>query len=363
MLPMQATMPDSIPMPDPQRSFLRRAHAAMRDDWSGSTGSAPAVPTLPGLPKFHQASLLVVGDVMMDEYISGPVRDGLQEPSLRVLRADEEMAVPGGAGTVLRCLTALGAAVAFVSLVGDDQTGSDLTGLVGSQPGVEPWLLVEGGRITTRKTRYMADGQQILRVDREIREDIQDRLSDRLLRIARDAMAATSITVLADYGNGLLSGPVISGISLAARAAGRPLVVAPSLGRSVLFAGADIIVPGRRELSHATGLACETPEQVEIAAAELRARFGHRAVMALRQDGGLTLADESGTRTLGTIAGEKARLSGVTEAVVATVSAALAAGCAIERAAELGNIAAGLTATRLRPTTVPQPAELAAAIA
>ena len=73
--------------------------------------------------------------------------------------------MPGGAGNVMRNLTALGAAVAFVSVVGDDQAGSDLTGLIGGQSNVEPWLLVEGGRPTTVKTRYIALGQQLLRAD------------------------------------------------------------------------------------------------------------------------------------------------------------------------------------------------------
>ena len=79
----------------------------------------------------------------------------------RCSRSQRELALPGGAGNVVRNLGALGAAVAFVSVVGDDQAGSDLTGLIGGQPGVEPWLLVQGGRATTVKTRFVAHGQQI----------------------------------------------------------------------------------------------------------------------------------------------------------------------------------------------------------
>ena len=80
--------------------------------------------------------------------------------------------MPGGAGNVVRNLTALGAAVAFISMVGDDAAGADLTGLIGGQPNVEPWLLVQGGRITTLKTRYLSAGQQL--AARRPRGDVAD---------------------------------------------------------------------------------------------------------------------------------------------------------------------------------------------
>ena len=102
--------------------------------------------------------MLVVGDVMLDRYIYGQVHRISPEAPVPILSIEREVALPGGAGNVVRNLTALGAAVAFISVVGDDQAGSDLTGLIGGQPGVEPWLLVQGGRTTTVKTRYLAAG-------------------------------------------------------------------------------------------------------------------------------------------------------------------------------------------------------------
>ena len=91
-------------------------------------------------------SVLVVGDVMLDRYVYGQVERISPEAPVPILTIDRELAMPGGAGNVVRNLTALGAAVAFISVVGDDQAGSDLTGLIGGQPNVEPWLLVQGGR-------------------------------------------------------------------------------------------------------------------------------------------------------------------------------------------------------------------------
>ena len=112
-------------------------------------------------------NVLVIGDVMLDRYTYGEVTRISLEAPVPILAIEREVALPGGAGNVVRNLTALGAATAFISVVGDDQAGSELTGLIGGQPNVEPWLLVQGSRTTTLKTRLIAAGQQLLRADRE----------------------------------------------------------------------------------------------------------------------------------------------------------------------------------------------------
>src|ERR1700722_7590751 len=153
-----------------------------------------------------RTSALVIGDVMLDRYVYGEVERISPEAPVPILAIEREIAIAGGAGNLVRNLTALGAAVAFISVVGDDQAGSDLTALIGGQPNIEPWLLVQGGRITTLKTRYLSAGKQLLRADREETSPGQPRRAERLLRIARNAMAATWITVLSDYQKGLMTG-------------------------------------------------------------------------------------------------------------------------------------------------------------
>ena len=152
--------------------------------------------------RLARTSVTVIGDVMLDRFIYGAVERVSPEAPIPILRVERETAMPGGAGNVVRNLTALGAAVAFVSVVGDDQAGSDLTGLVGGQPGIEPWMLIEGARTTTVKTRFVSQGQQLLRADREQSVPIGQKLAERMLRIAGDTLAATSVTVLSDYAKG-----------------------------------------------------------------------------------------------------------------------------------------------------------------
>src|SRR6202012_2797806 len=129
--------------------------------------------------RLAHTSVLVIGDVMLDRYTYGEVTRISLEAPVPILAIEREVALPGGAGNVVRNLTALGAATAFISIVGDDQAGSDLTGLVGGQLNVEPWLLVQSGRTTTVKTRLMAAGQQLLRTDREDLDPIQPKLAER----------------------------------------------------------------------------------------------------------------------------------------------------------------------------------------
>src|SRR4051812_18559588 len=198
--------------------------------------------------RLARTSVMVIGDLMLDRYVYGTVERISPEAPVPILRVERETAMPGGAGNVVRNLTALGAAVAFVSVVGDDQAGSDLTGLIGGQPGGEPWLLVEGARATTGKTRFVSQGPQLLRAGREQTQPIGAKLAERMLRIANDTLAATSVAVLSDYAKGVLAGDIPAQLIAAARAAGRRVVVDPKGADFARYAGADIITPNRREL-------------------------------------------------------------------------------------------------------------------
>jgi D-beta-D-heptose 7-phosphate kinase/D-beta-D-heptose 1-phosphate adenosyltransferase len=246
--------------------------------------------------QLRRASVLVVGDAMLDRYVYGRVQRVSPEAPVPVVAVEREVAMPGGAGNVVRNLTALGAAVAFVSVVGDDQAGSDLTGLIGGQPGVEPWLLVQGGRATTTKTRFIAAGQQLLRADHEQPAPIHARLAERMVRIAADAVAATTVMVLSDYQKGVLAGDTAQRLIAAARAAGRRVVVDPKGTDYARYAGADLVTPNRAELAMATGLPVENEEGVVEAARALREAHGFGAVLVTRSEDGMTLVDADSVR-------------------------------------------------------------------
>jgi D-beta-D-heptose 7-phosphate kinase/D-beta-D-heptose 1-phosphate adenosyltransferase len=292
--------------------------------------------------RLARTSVLVVGDAMLDRYIYGTVERVSREAPVPVLAVDREVAVPGGAGNVVRNLGALGVAVAFVSVVGDDQTGSDLTGLIGSQPGVEPWLLVQGSRTTTRKTRFMAHGQQLLRTDREDTSPIHAKLAERMLRIVRDAMAATSVTILSDYGKGVLAGDIPAQIIAAARTTGRPVVVDMRGIEYGRYAGADVILPSHYDLQLFTGTPLNTDAAIVTAAANLRTLHGFGAVLVNRAEDGMTLVDESGALHMRGEATEIVDVSGAGDTAVAALAAAMAAGLDLAIAARVAMTASSV---------------------
>jgi D-beta-D-heptose 7-phosphate kinase/D-beta-D-heptose 1-phosphate adenosyltransferase len=312
--------------------------------------------------RLAQARVLVVGDAMLDRYVFGQVDRVSPEAPVPVLSIDNELSEPGGAGNVVHNLCALGASVAFVSVVGDDQAGSELTGLIGGQREVEPWLLVQGGRVTTVKTRFVASGhrrggQHLLRVDREDRRPIHPKLAERLQRIAREAMAATSITVLSDYRKGVLSGDVPRVLIAAAKAAGRRVIADLRAGDWAAYAGADVIVPHARDVvgddgdMSGLGAACQA----------LRAAHGIGAVLVKCGEAGFLLVDGSGEAQLPLVPADPVDLSGAGDAALAVLAAGMAAGADVRLASQLAAMAAGIVGG-VPGSAVARPAQLLDAI-
>ncbi len=303
------------------------------------------------IDRLVRARILVVGDAMLDRYIFGRVRRMSPEAPVPVLTMATELDEPGGAGNVVHNLCALGAAVAFVSVVGDDAAGAELTGLIGGQPGVEPWLLVQGGRVTTVKTRYVAEGsrqggQQLLRTDREDTRPIHPKLAERLQRIARDAMAATSVVVLSDYRKGVLAGEVPAQLIAAAHAANRRVVVDMRAADFARYAGADVLIPHRADLDPTADELPEGDAEIAAAAQAVRAAHGIGAVLVKRGEEGLSLVDAEGAVHFRLDPALLVDLSGAGDAAVATMAAGVAAGLPVRLAALLANAAAGVVGAR-----------------
>jgi D-beta-D-heptose 7-phosphate kinase/D-beta-D-heptose 1-phosphate adenosyltransferase len=325
--------------------------APLKTPLTGAPDATVPAELIDAVRQLRRGAVLVVGDAMLDRYVYGRVSRVSPEAPVPVLAVEREVALPGGAGNVVRNLTALGAAVAFVSVVGDDQAGSDLTGLIGGQPGVEPWLLVQGGRATTTKTRFIAAGQHMLRADHEQLSPIQPRLADRLVRIASDAVAATAVMVLSDYAKGTLAGDVPARLIAAARNAGRKVVAAPRGPALERYAGADLVLLVAAALAAATGMAAAAGAEADVAAsaASLRATHGFGAVMVLRGETGVTLVCEGADAVhhWPTDAVETVDWAGAADAVLAVAACGMAACLSLPTVARLGALAAGIVVGKI----------------
>lgn len=316
--------------------------------------------------RLSRASVLVIGDAMLDRYVYGDVARISPEAPVPVLAIQRELVVPGGAGNVVRNLGALGAAVALVSVVGDNSDGAELTELIGGQPGLEPWLLVQGSRITTVKTRFVAQGRtlqghHLLRADREDTHPVHPKIVERLLRVARDAMAATSVVLLSDYRKGVLSEGIPAQLIAAAHQANCRIVVDTHGPEHARFAGADVIMTSAHDVGIAMAVPVDSDATVAMAAAGLRARHGFGAVLATRGEDGMTLVDAGGTHQVRAEPGEVFDIAGSGDTVVSALTAGLAGGLDLRMAVRVASIAGGVVLGKIG-TAVARESELLAAI-
>ncbi|MBT4700104.1 MAG: D-glycero-beta-D-manno-heptose-7-phosphate kinase [Rhodospirillaceae bacterium] len=290
-----------------------------------------------------QARVLCVGDLMLDRFVHGSGDRISPEAPIPILQINNEISMPGGAGNVVRNLAALGANVRFITALGNDSAGKELSVLLNSFDRVDPVLVVDTGRTTSIKTRYLAGNQQILRADQESTEALAPELADTLLSEARRALKDSDLVVLSDYGKGVLSSDLIQGVIEGAREAGKPVIVDPKGHDYARYQGADLITPNLTELEGATHLPVTNDDEVIAAAQKLIEDHDLSAVLATRSKDGMTLVAKDGEVThLAAEAREVFDVSGAGDTVVATLGAAMCVEKDLARAAKLANIAAGI---------------------
>lgn len=307
--------------------------------------------------------LLCVGDAMLDRFVYGTVDRISPEAPVPVLRIQRETAMLGGAGNVVRNLVALGAEACFISVIGRDAAGRELTGLVAEEAGVESHLLTVPGRETTIKVRYVAGAQQLLRADQENVGAIDAAIEEDMISRAVADLEQSSALVLSDYGKGLLSRAGLTQLIEAARKKGRPVVVDPKGSDYDRYRGATVITPNRRELSEASGMPVDSVEAIVAAARQIIATAGVESVLVTRSQDGMTyVSGDPAAEPLHfeAAAREVFDVSGAGDTVVAVLAAALGRGLPIAHGIELANAAAGIVVGKMG-TAVAYASELAAA--
>ena len=306
--------------------------------------------------------VLCVGDVMLDRFVHGRVERISPEAPIPVLGIEDETAMLGGAGNVVRNLVALGAEVRFIGAVGRDAPGRQVRTLLGDLGCVEATLVVEPARQTSIKTRFLAGSQQLMRADRETTEPVSAAARRRIVKAAAKALRECRVMVLSDYGKGVLCPEVVAELVAAAHDAGRTVMVDPKGADFARYRGADLVTPNRKELSEAARMPAASQGDVAAAARSLIESHGIGAVLATLGGDGMTLLGESGEPVhLGAEAREVFDVSGAGDTVIATLAAAMAAGAPLAEAAALANVAAGIVVGKVG-TAVAYAADVVAAL-
>ncbi len=306
--------------------------------------------------------VLVVGDLMVDEYLRGEVHRISPEAPVPVLEVRETERRLGGAANTAANIQRLGGVATVLGVVGDDPTAAGLrTGL--AHAGVAIRACVVPGRPTTRKTRLVAQGQQIVRVDEEVRTSIAGEALAELLAAIDELAAGTAAIVVSDYAKGVITPAVAQAAIAAGRRHGVPVVVDPKQRDFAVYRGATVITPNLGELERAAGAGTATAAELAAAVARVAPLLDGAALLVTRGADGMTLyRDGQPVHHVAATAREVYDVTGAGDTVVATLALALAAGQSLEDAMGLASAGAGVVVSKRGPSTV-TPDELVAALA
>jgi D-beta-D-heptose 7-phosphate kinase / D-beta-D-heptose 1-phosphate adenosyltransferase len=304
------------------------------------------------LREFHQARVLVVGDLMLDRFVYGRVERISPEAPIPVLGIERSEDMLGGAANVARNIAALGGLAILVGVLGEDIAASALRAQLDAFPSIEPHVVIDRTRPTTLKIRYVADGQQIMRADLESRASLSAEAEILLLNAVRGALPTVHAVVLSDYAKGAVSDSVASNVIGLARNAGVPVIVDPKCRHFAKYRGATIITPNRLELQHATVAALQSNEDIENAAESLVADAVCEIMVVTRGDEGMSVIGRGLKEHLRTTARQVFDVSGAGDTVIATLALAIGRRGDIMEACKLANLAAGIVVGKPGTATV-----------
>ncbi|MGN6390781.1 MAG: D-glycero-beta-D-manno-heptose-7-phosphate kinase [Gemmatimonadales bacterium] len=301
--------------------------------------------------RMKESRVVVVGDIMLDRYLVGETERLSPEAPVPVVTVRERHARLGGAANVAMNVAAMGSAVFLVGIVGDDMDGGAIRQELAVARLDDRFVVTVAGRPTTSKTRIIARSQQIVRIDDEVESLLEGNDLERLIRVARDALADADALLLEDYNKGALPPGLIAAVMEVAKRRGIPVVVDPKFRQFFEYAGATVFKPNRRELESALGAAVDLQNGNALPQVLARLKVDNLLV-TLGAEGMLLVMKDGSTTHIPSMARDIYDVSGAGDTVTAWMGTALAAGASIREAAQLANYAAGVEVGKAGVATV-----------
>lgn len=245
------------------------------------------------LDSFAGVRATVLGDLMLDEYIFGRASRISPEAPVMVVRQERTNSVPGGAANVAKNVTALGGQVRVIGVVGADDAGQILAAALRALPMTQATVIKDAGRVTTRKTRIVADNShQVLRVDSESTDPVLRSIADQLVDAVNAALKETDVLILSDYLKGVLTEAVATAVIDAANKRGVPVVVNPKPSSARQYRGSQLVTLNRSEAGELAGREVVGPEDATEAAKSALQEVGTEFVVVTLGGAGLVAASE-----------------------------------------------------------------------
>ncbi len=302
-----------------------------------------------------EQTVVCVGDLMLDDFVYGEVSRISPEAPAPVLAVTRNDLTVGGAGNVARNVAALGARCVFLGVVGEDDASRTLMRALAAEPLIEPHLVVDPARPTTRKVRFVSEhhSTHLLRADWELAQPLNAKTEKVLIDRTLAVLPRAASVVLSDYAKGTLTPRLIREVIDAANDAGIPTIVDPKAMDYSVYRGATVIKPNRKELAEATRRRADSDEEIIAAALELNRVLGSEAVVVSLSDAGLILVPANGAGIHVPAYPVKVRdASGAGDTVVATLAVMLAGKLDYEGAARAANAAAAVVVGKRGTATV-----------
>ncbi len=316
------------------------------------------------LGKFKDRKILVVGDLMLDEYLWGNVDRISPEAPVQVVAVRDESYTLGGAGNVINNLTTLGARVIAVGLTGTDAQGALLRERLDQLRVDTRGVVAEANRPTTRKTRIIAANQHVLRIDREVRQPVSNQTIATLKSFLDSTLKSADLVLISDYGKGLLTDTLLAYIILKAGGLKKKVVVDPKGLNFLKYSGATLLTPNRKEAALAAGMEIRDRDRQSIvrAAEKLKKSVDvANLLITCGKDGMALFQNGKPPHYIQAEAKQVFDVSGAGDTVLSVLGLALAADASFEDSAALANMAAGIVVGKLG-TAVIHPDEIRQAL-
>ncbi|MBW2172426.1 MAG: D-glycero-beta-D-manno-heptose-7-phosphate kinase [Deltaproteobacteria bacterium] len=307
------------------------------------------------LSRFEKCRILVVGDLMIDEYLWGEVERISPEAPVPVVSVTRDTTTLGGAGNVVNNLVALGAKVSVASVIGAGESaeGTLLLKLFKDLGVDTSGLIQESTRPTTKKTRILAGHQHVLRIDRETNQEISGEHVDKLIRFVRERIDAFDVVLVSDYGKGLLTKDLLNQLIDVANQNEKTIIVDPKGLDFKKYAGATAITPNKREASLAAGT--EIVDDVSLMTAGETLVQGvpvQKVLISCGKEGMVLFEHGNKPHKISAEALQVFDVSGAGDTVLAVLGLGLASGGSFKEAAVFANVAAGIVVGKVGTATV-----------
>ena len=303
--------------------------------------------------RFASRHIIVVGDVMLDQFLMGRVSRMSPEAPVPVVVYDHDEYRLGGAANVAHNVRALGASVDLIGVIGADEPAARLRSELAIRGIHSSGLITDPDRRTTMKVRVVtARNQQVARIDYESDNDVSSDVEEAMLAQVATRARSAQVILVSDYQKGAITRRSMAQLVAFGHANGMPVIVDPKVPHLDYYGGATLVTPNHVEAESATNIRITTNEDARRAAAALRQRLKVDSVVITRGEHGMWVSQAGVDGHLPAVAREVADVTGAGDTVIAVLALAIAAGATLAEAARLANRAAGIVVGKFATSTV-----------